>query len=111
MDMRPHAGYLADELTALGFTDLGRDAEQLGSLEALMTRTYRAYGVQVEVAEDSGDVTVRLFGWGETHGNQDTYRHGHLAATTFPVTWPPSVVLAAIEAALAASVETALVAA
>ncbi|WP_449060607.1 hypothetical protein [Planomonospora algeriensis] len=109
MSTRPHAGYLTNDLTGLGLIDLGLDAGQIGTWDAIMTRTWRGYGVEVEVREDTADVTLRLFGWGDLYGGEDTYRHGHLAQTVFPAEWPTALLLATIAAAVAANVETALI--
>ncbi|WP_179829060.1 hypothetical protein [Streptosporangium sandarakinum] len=105
--LRPFAGYLADEMAGLGFTDHGYDPEELGGYDAILTRVYRRDGVAVEVREDTGDVTVRLFGWGPVYGGDDTYRHGHLSQVTFSDTWPVASLLATVSALVAANVENA----
>ncbi|MEU4331418.1 hypothetical protein [Nonomuraea dietziae] len=104
--MRPHAGHLAAELTALGFTDHGVDPEEMGTYDAIFTRVYRAHGIQVEIHEGSGDVTLRDFGPGEIRDGQDTYRHGSIAETTFTVEWRTEIVMAAITAAHKVGVDT-----
>lgn len=97
---RPHAGYLHTELTGLGFADLGIDPEEMGGYDALFTRVYQGYGLQIEVHEQYGDVTLRVFGPGEAAEGENTYRNGHLTETKFTVEMPSAIVMAAISAAV-----------
>ncbi|MFG6197710.1 hypothetical protein [Nonomuraea sp. JJY05] len=104
--MRPYAGYLHGELTGLGFADLGRDPEELGGYDALFTRVYQGFGYQVEVHEQDGDVTLRVFGPGEAAEGDSTYRNGHLAETKFAVEMPTAIVMGAITAAVTLGKDT-----
>ncbi|WP_043637100.1 hypothetical protein [Nonomuraea candida] len=97
---RPYAGYLHTELTALGFADLGHDPEEMGGYDALFTRVYQGFGYLVEVHEQYGDVTLRVFGPGEATEGENTYRNGHLTETTFKVEMPTVIVMGAISAAV-----------
>jgi hypothetical protein len=97
--MRPYAGYLHTELTALGFADLGCDPEELGGYDALLTRVYRGFGFEVEMDEGYGKVTLRVFGPGEAAG-EAVYKDGSFADTAFPVEMPQVIVMGAIAAAV-----------
>ncbi|MGW2220128.1 hypothetical protein ACWCSD_34510 [Nonomuraea sp. NPDC001684] len=98
--MRPYTGHLHTELLGFGFADLGIDPEELGGYDAQYTRVYQGFGYRVEVHEQYGDVTLRVFGPGEASDGEDTYRHGHLSETKFDVRMPTEIVLGSIEAAV-----------
>ncbi|MFC4014696.1 hypothetical protein ACFOY2_46250 [Nonomuraea purpurea] len=97
---RPYFGYLHTELTALGFTDLGRDPEELGGYDSLFTRVYQGFGFHVEIHEQDGDVTLRQFGPGEAAEGSDTYRNGSESDVKFDRRMHPAIVTGAIEAAV-----------
>ncbi|MET7335894.1 hypothetical protein [Nonomuraea sp. NPDC005650] len=90
MDLR-YKNRLANELAEIGFPEGKRDIEQTGSISDLLVRTTRHNGVQVQVNEDSGAVTV------SAHGADDPlFLFGHLWETTFTPGAPADVIIATI---------------
>ncbi|MER5649601.1 hypothetical protein [Streptosporangium sp. NPDC002524] len=101
-DNLPYAGYLAAELTlGYGFAPGVRNIGDLGDAAANLVVTYRRKHVEVEVNEDTADVTLRIYAEWDT-----TYEHGS-DPVTFGHNIAPQLILASVAAATTTSVHDA----
>ncbi|MFG1976958.1 hypothetical protein ACGFJC_47165 [Nonomuraea fuscirosea] len=90
-----HANLLADDLQRNGFPAGIRDIDQTGRDSDRLVRTYRHNGVQVQVNEDTGTVTVACYG-----ADDPGYLFGHLWNAMFTPTTPAEVIIATIRHAM-----------
>lgn len=90
-----YADLLADDLKRNGFPKGARDINATGSISDLLVRTYRHNAVQVQVNEDSGEVTVSGYG-----SDDPDFLFGHLWETTFTPGAPADVIIATIRQAI-----------